>query len=94
MIRAVTAQLRQPGTKPWLLLMAATLITWLLATDHTLIGGATAATVAVLIIAFTKVGLVGRYFMELRTAPAALSLLFTGWLVVTATVIIALYLAK
>jgi hypothetical protein len=66
----------------WAVLVGATLASWLL-------GGGNAVVVAV---AFLKVRLVGLYFMELRTAPVPLRVLFEGWVVVTCGVLIALYL--
>lgn len=67
----------------WAVLVVATLASWS-------VGGGNAAVVAV---AFVKARLVGLDFMELRTAPVALRVLFEGWVVVTGGVLIALYLA-
>jgi hypothetical protein len=68
----------------WAVLVAATLVSWSLGGGH----GA-----AVVAIAFWKVRLVGLYFMELRTAPVPLRVVFEGWVVVTGGVLIALSLA-
>lgn len=46
-----------------------------------------------LVVALVKVRLVGLYFMELRSAPVALRGLFEGWIVVTGSVLIGLYLS-
>jgi hypothetical protein len=67
----------------WTLLVVATITSWSL-------GG---ATVAVLVVAFVKVRLVGLYFMELRSAPVPLRLLFEGWVVVVCSILIGLYLS-
>jgi hypothetical protein len=67
----------------WALLVVATITSWSL-------GG---AAVAVLALAFVKVRLVGLHFMELRSAPVPLRLLFEGWVVVVCSVLIGLYLS-
>ncbi|MFD5747286.1 cytochrome C oxidase subunit IV family protein [Streptomyces sp. NPDC127033] len=73
----------------WLALMGATAVSWYLGDGH---GARQAATVGVLTVAFLKVYLVGRYFMELSQAPRALRLLFGGWTVVVCAVLVAMYL--
>jgi Prokaryotic Cytochrome C oxidase subunit IV len=83
MDRALPTALPAALTAVWALLVAATLTTWS-------VGG---VSVAVLVIAFVKVRLVGLYFMELRSAPIPLRLLFEGWVVVTCSVLIGLYLS-
>lgn len=50
------------------------------------------STVAVMLIAAVKVGLVMGWFMELRHAPRAWQLTGVIWLVVTAGVVVFLYL--
>ena len=70
-------------------LMAATLSSaWL---GHGL-GPRRVATVAVIVVAFAKVLLVGEYFMELRRAPLPFRLVFGGWTALMAAVLIGLYL--
>jgi hypothetical protein len=85
---------RRPGrdlTVPvWLLLVVATLLSWYLGDGH---GAREVATVGVLVVAFAKVYLVGRYFMELRDAPRALRYGFAGWCAVMCVVLSTLYLA-
>ena len=76
----------------WAVLVAATIVSWAVGGGHGA-GGHEAATVAVLAVAFVKVHLVGLYFMELRSAPVPLRLLFEGWVVVTGSVLIGLYLS-
>ncbi|TAM69765.1 cytochrome C oxidase subunit IV family protein [Mycobacterium sp.] len=84
--------LRTPATAVWAVLLVATLATWMLGAGHTVIvDSARVATIFVLLIAFVKVDLVGRYFMELQHAPRRLALLFNGWTVITCAVVIALY---
>jgi caa(3)-type oxidase subunit IV len=64
----VIALLRTPATGVWVVLIVATAATWTLGTNHGF-GNHTLASVAILLIAFIKVRLVGLYFMELRDAP-------------------------
>ena len=59
----------------WLLLVAATLISF----ETTFIPSETVAGAVVIVIAFAKVVVVGREFMELREAPCVLLWLFQGW---------------
>jgi len=73
----------------WTLLTAATSVSWYLGDGH---GAVDVASVAVLAVAFVKVYLVGREFMELRTAPTALHTLFAGWCTVVCTALVGLYL--
>ncbi|WP_250282539.1 MULTISPECIES: cytochrome C oxidase subunit IV family protein [unclassified Frankia] len=81
---------RNPTVVAWLALMGATVVSWYLGEGH---GAPAAATAGVIVVAFFKVYLVGRYFMELREAPRVLRLLFTGWAVVVCAVLVAMYLA-
>lgn len=71
----------------WAVLVAATAASWWLGTDHGL-HGQDAASMAVVVVAFLKVRVVGSYFMELRHAPWGLRLLFDGWCVMTASVLV------
>ncbi len=84
-----TATVKNPTVVAWLALMGATIVSWYLGDGH---GTRNAATVGVIVVAFFKVYLVGRYFMELREAPRVLRLLFGGWTVVVGTVLVAMYL--
>ena len=84
---------RTPVTPVWLVLVAATAISWWLGADQGLGAGAQQiATVLIMTVAFVKVSLVGMYFMELREAPAAMRLFFGGWCGVVLMLIIVLYL--
>lgn len=60
----------------WLVLIVATLISYALGADH---GTGSVMVVVVLAIAATKVRLVGLDFMELRSAPIPLRLIFEGY---------------
>lgn len=79
----------------WLLLSAATVVSWWLGTGH---GGAADAdsirhaTIAVMVLAFIKVRLVLTHFMEVREAPGLLRLITDAWVVVVCGLVITLYL--
>jgi hypothetical protein len=81
--------LRDRITAVWAVLMAATLVSWLLGTGHRI--GATGAGIIILLVAFVKVRFVGRTFMELRRAPVPLLMLFEVWVVVVCVVAIGLF---
>lgn len=70
----------------WALLVAATLLSFeTMAIGNARIGGG-----LILLIAFAKVLLVGREFMELRLAPPPLLWLFQGWAAATGTILFVL----
>jgi cytochrome c oxidase subunit IV len=72
----------------WAILMALTGLSWWLGTDRGV--GPALTTAAILIIAFTKVFVVGRSFMELRHAAPVLHSLFALWCVIACAALIAL----
>lgn len=80
--------LTNPLTRAWLVLMAATALTWYLGE----VGAAgTTAIVAMLAIAFIKGRLVILDFMELRAAPRLWRVLLEGWLVLVSALILLAY---
>lgn len=81
-------------TQVWLLLLAASAASLWLGTDAppSSARGHTAAIVAVLAIAFAKIWLIVRYFMEVRFAPRWLSTVMDAWVLVTFTAVTVLYL--
>jgi len=82
----LTSLLRSQITVVWLCLTIATAASWLIGAGHGMPDKY--AGIAVLLIAFAKVRLVGRYFMELRDAPIAVAAIFEGWVaLVTITLI-------
>lgn len=83
--------LRTRATAVWAILVLATVVSWTLGTHH-VFNNFTAASVVILLIAFIKVRLVGLYFMELRTAPAALRILFEAYCAVVCTVVVTVFL--
>lgn len=76
----------------WVVLVGATIVSWILGTDH---GGAghRTASLLVILVAFVKLRLVGLHFMELRDAPPALRGIFEGYCVVVCGLVLGLYLA-
>jgi heme/copper-type cytochrome/quinol oxidase subunit 4 len=82
-------------TAVWALLILATVVSWWLGTDHGLGEGSDhrAASVAIVLVAFVKVRLVGLYFMELREAPTALRSLLEAYCLLVCAVVVGMYLA-
>ena len=72
----------------WLVLLAATLLSWESAHSS---GDYRLASAAVLLIAFLKARLIGLEFMELRGAPRVLRFIFEAWVVVACATLLALY---
>jgi len=73
----------------WLVLLAATLLSWESAQSS---GDYRLASAVVLLIAFLKARLIGLEFMELRTAPRVLRSIFEAWSVVACAALLLLYL--
>jgi hypothetical protein len=88
----IATLLRTRATVVWLGLIAATLVSWALGTDHGFDDHRAASTL-IMLVAFTKVRFVGLYFMELRESPAALRLIFEGHCVVVSAAVLGYYLA-
>lgn len=86
----MTALLSRTATRVWLLLMLATVVTtWVLSKDAI---AARIGTIAIFVIAAYKVRLVLLHFMELRTAPLPLRLVFEAWVLVVTAAVIGIYL--
>ena len=69
----------------WLFLLAATLVNWTLM-EMGVLGLHVSAKLlgsAILLLAFFKVRLVIRHFMEVAEAPVMLGRIFDGWIVMT-----------
>ncbi|MDV3134104.1 cytochrome C oxidase subunit IV family protein [Mycobacterium sp. 29Ha] len=73
----------------WLILVAATLVSWAVGADH---GTGSMVAIVVLAIAAIKVRLVGLDFMELRHAPIPLRVLFEVYCLAVWAVLSGLYL--
>jgi heme/copper-type cytochrome/quinol oxidase subunit 4 len=86
----MTELARTAVTPVWLLLVAATIVSYILGADYGP-GNHTAATVAVMTVAFIKVRFVGLYFMELRHAVPALRLAFEAWTLLFLVLVITIY---
>ncbi len=73
----------------WLVLIAATVVSWAVGAEH---GTGSIVAVVVLAIAAIKVRLVGLDFMELRHAPIPLRVMFESYCCVMWAVLSGLYL--
>lgn len=72
----------------WVLLSAATVVSWLIGIEA---GGGVLAGAAILAIAFVKLRLVGIHFMEIGRAPVALRAIFEGYVVVAFASLLVIY---
>jgi hypothetical protein len=89
----MTALLRTRATVVWLILIAATGISWALGVEDALgQDNRTTVSVVVLLVALTKLRFVGLYFMELRNAPMILRALFETYCIVVGAVTLGMYL--
>jgi heme/copper-type cytochrome/quinol oxidase subunit 4 len=77
-------------TAAWLVLVGATLISWLVGTDHGF-DSHTATTTLIMIVAFVKARLVGLYFMELQGAPLPLRGIFEGYCLAVCGMVLGIY---
>lgn len=75
----------------WAGLTAATLLSFWLGTDHG-VSSAALRNAALLLVAFMKVHFIGRYFMDLKTAPAWLRRLFDWHCMALCLLLINIYL--
>ncbi|WP_075296865.1 MULTISPECIES: cytochrome C oxidase subunit IV family protein [unclassified Pseudonocardia] len=82
--------IRNRETVVWGALVLATLVSFGAGADHG-VAGATGVVLA-LVIGFVKVRYVGLEFMELRSAPPALRLVFEAWCVGVCGMVVVLYL--
>lgn len=84
--------LRTPASVVWLVLVAATLISWTLGVEQ---GGSANAEritgIVIFAITFIKVRFIGLYFMELRDAPLALRALLELYCVVVGVLVMTLF---
>lgn len=78
--------LRERVTVVWLGLLALTILTtWVLSKD---IVGPTVAVTGIFVVAAVKVRLVMLDFMELRTAPLPVRVVFEGWIAAVTVLIL------
>ncbi|MGD9620310.1 MAG: cytochrome C oxidase subunit IV family protein [Mycolicibacterium sp.] len=72
----------------WIVLIATMVVSLFVSAGHTF----PAASTLIVLVAFTKVWLIGNYFMELNRAPKVLQCAFGAYVVVTcATLVLAFY---
>jgi heme/copper-type cytochrome/quinol oxidase subunit 4 len=76
-----------------IVLAGLTISAYFLGIDH-LLGFSKVAMSVVFVVAFIKVWLVTQFFMDVRHAPRWFNLLVTGWVLVTAAVVIGLYIGR
>ena len=86
--------LQNSATLVWVVLMLATGLSWWLGTHQGsgVASGSGRATIVLMVVAFFKVRLVILHFMEVRGAPLPLRLLCEGWVIITCSAILGLYL--
>jgi len=89
---SISTLLRNRVTPIWLLLVAATGLSWWMGSD----GGTPGSDLrlvssALIAVAFIKVRFVLRYFMEIRTAALPLKLLADAWVLIVCGAVLALY---
>ncbi|WAJ43351.1 cytochrome C oxidase subunit IV family protein [Mycobacterium sp. Aquia_216] len=87
----MTTLLRTPATAVWVILVAATGVSWALGTQHGM-PNHQLASVIILLIAFIKVRLVGLYFMELREAPNVLRGLFEAYCLIVCALLLGVFI--
>lgn len=76
----MNAVVRTNSSGIWLILVALTVLSWALGTEHGF-GGTShvPASLVILVVSVFKFRLVGLYFMDLRDAPWALRGIFEGY---------------
>lgn len=84
---------RANASVAWFVLVALTVVSWMLGTRHGF-GGANRvpASLVIVAVAVFKIRLVGLYFMELREAPWALRGIFEAYCVVLMLLLSTMYL--
>jgi heme/copper-type cytochrome/quinol oxidase subunit 4 len=86
------AVIRTRASVAWLLLVALTLSSWVLAAAQGLADEYPVASIAIVLTAVFKIRLVGLYFMELRDAPGALRWAFEGYCLALGILLCVMYL--
>lgn len=75
----------------WFVLLAATLLSYSLGTEHWFSTSAVRSCL-ILAIAMVKVRFIGLYFMDLRVAPTGLRVLFEAWCLAAVVALVVMYL--
>jgi hypothetical protein len=78
-------------TAVWFVLVAATLLSVSFGNEH-LLDSSEGSAIAVLVVAFVKVRLVGLHFMELRDSPLVLRSIFEAYVLAVCALLIGFYL--
>jgi hypothetical protein len=91
MTAALTRTFSRTAIAVWALLVVATLTSWYLGADHGVAGSTTAASCAIILIAGIKARFVGRYFMDVRSAPTILRVACDLWCAGMCAAFISLY---
>ena len=89
----MTALFRHTALYAWVLLVCLTCLAWWLSLDLTVDpdGAYKITTTSLFLLAFFKVRLVIMHFMEIRTAPLPLRLVFEAWVLIVCGIVISLY---
>lgn len=82
---------RAPFTLVWIVLVVATVLSFSLGSVHG-IGSSKSSAIAVLVVTFVKVRLVGTHFMGLRDSPVVLRSIFDVYVLVVCAVLIGFYM--
>lgn len=91
LLESRSSALRTTGIVVGVVLAALTVGSYVLGVDH-LLGYTRVAMAVLLVVAFVKVWLVTHYFMDIRHSPGWLGVLVNGWTIVSAGVVIGLYI--
>jgi len=86
------ALLQTRASVVWLVLVALTLVSWTLGTQHRFGGVPAPANLTIMVVAVFKVRLIGLHFMELRDAPWLLRGIFEAFCVVLLMLLSTTYL--
>ncbi|BBY62658.1 cytochrome C oxidase subunit IV family protein [Mycolicibacterium helvum] len=85
-----SASLKKTAVTVGVVLAVITVGSYVLGIDH-LLGFSRLAMAVVLVASFVKVWLVTQYFMDIRHSPRWLQLIVNGWTLLSAAVVIGLY---
>ncbi|MCX2930701.1 cytochrome C oxidase subunit IV family protein [Mycobacterium sp. CVI_P3] len=84
------ASLKKTAVTVGVVLAVITAGSYLLGIDH-LLGFSRMAMAVILVAAFVKVWFVTQYFMDIRHSPRWLQMIVNGWTVLSAAVVVGLY---
>jgi hypothetical protein len=90
-VTSVSSMVRDRTSIVWLVLVVATLASWMLGSEDA--GAARMGSCAILLIAFIKVRLIGRHFMEIKDSPRTLRIAFDIYVIVSWSLLTGFYIA-